>query len=105
MAAITGTLVGNSEFAGAHKIITVTAPIGAASDTITLTAAAHAGVTSIVAILGVVITGGVDADFMQVMATFSGLVITLVSKQGDGAAADEFTGTTVSVSLLIKTDA
>ena len=102
MAAITGTLVGNTEFGGAHKIITVTAPIGAASDTVTLTAAAHGGVKSIVAILGVVMTGGVDADFMQVMATFSGLVITLVSKQGDGAAADEFTGTTVSLSILVK---
>lgn len=105
MAAITGTLVGNTEFAGDYKIITVTAPIGAASDTITLTAAAHGGATEIKAILGVVITGGVDADFMQVMATFSGLVITLVSKQGDGAAADEFTGTTVSISLLVKVTA
>lgn len=104
MGAITGTKVGDTEFGGTYKIITITAPIASASDTITLTAAAHGGVVSIKAILGVVITGGVDADFMQVMATFSGLVITLVSKQGDGAAADEFTGTTVSLSLLVAVE-
>ena len=101
MAAITGTLAGNTEFAGARKLITVTAPIGAASDEITLTAAAHGGVSSIVGIVGAVITGGMDADFTSIQVSFSGLVITVVSKQADGAAADEFTGTTVAISLLI----
>lgn len=103
MAAITGTLVGNTEFAGGYKVITLTAPIGAASDTITLTAAAHGGVQSIKAILGAVIIGGMDADFTSIQVSFSGLVLTVVSKQADGAAADEFTGTTVSISLLVST--
>lgn len=105
MAAITGTLAGNTEFSGEHKIITVTAPIGSASDTITLTAAAHGGAVSIAALLGATITGGMDADFQTIQVSFSGLVITIVSKQADGAAADEFTGTTVAISLLIKTSA
>ena len=99
MGAITGTLVKATEFAGEQKILVVSATIAAASDTITLTLATH-GISTITAILAVQITGGMDADFQTVQATFSGLVITLVSKQADGAAADEFTGTTVNVTLI-----
>ena len=102
MGAITGTLAGKSEFAGSHKILVITATIASASDTITLTAANHGGVVSIEGILGAAITGGMDADFMNIQVSYSGLVLTVVSKQADGAAADEFTGTTVSISLLVK---
>lgn len=105
MGAITGTKVYAGELAGEVKLIVVTAPVAATSDTITLTAAAHAGVVSIVGIVGAVITGGLDADFTALQASFSGLVITVVTKQADGAASDEFTGTTVSISLLVKTTA
>ena len=104
MGAITGTLVGNTEFAGGYKIITVTAPVAATSDTITLTAAAHGGVQSIVAILGAVITGGLDAAFTQIQVSFSGLVITVASFEQDGTVATDFTGTTVSISVLVATD-
>jgi hypothetical protein len=105
MGAITGTLAGKSGMTGGkYKIITVTAPIASASDTITLTAAAHGGVQSIVGILGAVITGGMDADFQTIQVSYSGLVITVVSKQADGAAADEFTGTTVEIALLVSVD-
>lgn len=103
MGAIVGTKVYAGEYAGEVKELVISAPIAATSDTITLTAAAHSGVTEIVCIKSVVITGGMDADFQAVQASFSGLVITLVSKQADGAAADEFTGTTVNVTLLVKT--
>lgn len=105
MGAIIGTLAGNTEFSGEHKLITVTAPIAATSDTITLTAADHAGAVSIVAIVGAVITGGMDVDFTAIQVSFSGLVLTIVSLQADGAAADEFSGTTVEISVLIKTTA
>ena len=101
MGAITGTLVGNTEFSGTHKIITVTAPIAATSDTITLTAANHGGAKAIVAIVGATITGGMDVDFTAIQVSFSGLVLTVVSLQADGAAADEFTGTTVEIAVIV----
>lgn len=105
MAAITGTLVGNTEFSGEIKLITVTAPIGSASDTITLTAASHGGVASIVGVVGAVITGGLDAAFTTIQVSYENLVITVASFEQDGTAATEFTGTTVAISLLVKTTA
>jgi hypothetical protein len=105
MGAITGTKVYAGEYAGEVKELLITATVAAASDTITLTAANHGGVTEIVGLKGVVITGGADAAFCIVQAAFSGLVITLTSLGADGLAATDFTGTTVSVSLLIKTTA
>lgn len=105
MAAITGTKVYAGEFAGEVKLLHITAPIGSASDVITLTAAAHGGVTEIVAVVGAVVTGGMDADFQALQVTYSGLAITIVSKQADGAASDEWTGTTVALTLLVKTTA
>lgn len=103
MGAITGTLAGNTEFGGNSKLITVTAPVASASDTITLTAAAHGGVKSILGIVGAVITGGMDAAFTSIQVSYSGLVITVVSKGEAGADATDWTGTTISLGILIKT--
>ena len=103
MGAITGTLVGNTEFAGDYKIVTVSATIAAASDTITLTAADHGGAVSIAAILGAVITGGLDAAFSYLQVSYSGLVITVTSFEQDGTAATDFTGTTVEIAVLVRT--
>ena len=105
MGAITGTNVYAGEFAGEVKILLLTATIAADSDTITLTAAAHGGVTSIVGILGAVPTGGVDAAFCFLQVSFSGLVITVASFEQDGTPATDFTGTAVTLSVLIKTTA
>ena|SRR3990167_8690037 len=105
MGAITGTKVYAGEYAGEVKILLVTATVAADSDTITLTAAAHGGVTSIVGILGSVITGGIDAAFEFIQVSYSGLVITVASFGEDGLVATDFTGTTVAISLLIKTTA
>jgi len=99
MGAITGTEIFGSELAGKYKIVTVTAPVAATSDTITLTAATH-GITAITAILGAVLTAGVDADYCAMQVSFSGLVLTVVTLQADGAASDEFTGTTVSITVV-----
>ena len=104
MGAITGTLAVDTEFAGDYKVIVVSATVASASDTVTLTAAAHGGVVSIAAIIACQITGGLDAAFTFVKPTFSGLVITLTSVKADGAtAADDFTGTTVNLTLLVRT--
>lgn len=105
MGAITGTKTYAGELPGESRILLVTATVAAASDTITLTAAAHGGVTSIVGIVGAVITGGMDAAFQFIQVSFSGLVITVASFGEDGLAATDFTGTTVSIALLVKTTA
>ena len=97
MGTITGTLVANTNLAQ-KKIVTITAPIASASDDIVLTLADH-GVRTIHAVIPV-ITGGMDADFQTIMPTWSDLTITLTSKQADGGAADEFTGTTVTLIII-----
>ena len=94
MGAITGTLAYSTPLA-AKRIVVITATIAATSDTVTLTTATH-GVRTLYAVWGQ-ITGGMDADFQTIQVSFSGLTITIVSKQADGAAADEFTGTTVTL--------
>src|SRR3990167_7348833 len=105
MGAITGIKVYAGEWAGEVKILLVTAPVASASDTITLTAAAHGGATEIVGILGATITGGLDDFFTALQASYSGLVITVVTLEADGTVSDEWTGTTIALSLLIKTTA
>lgn len=105
MGAIVGTKVYAGELAGEVRLLTVTAPVGSASDTITLTAASHGGVTSIVGIVGAVITGGLDDSFTALQVSFSDLVLTVVTLEADGTVSDEWTGTTVAITLLVKTTA
>ncbi len=105
MGAITGTKVYAGELPGETRLLHLTATVASSSDTITLTAANHAGVTEILGIVGLVITGGLDAAFTYVQASFSGLVITIASFEQDGTAATDFTGTTIALTLKIKTTA
>ncbi|MBU2052443.1 hypothetical protein KKH13_04540 [Patescibacteria group bacterium] len=72
----------------AKRIIILTATLAATSDTITLTLATH-GVRTIYAVLGSIETG-VGANFATLQIAFSGLVITVVSKNAAGAAATTF---------------
>lgn len=101
MAAITGTKVSLTEFAGQQKILLITATIESASDAITLTRATH-GVNEIVGIVGLTITGGQDAAFTSASASFSGLVITVVSVEQDGTPSTAWGDTTVAIALLVK---
>jgi hypothetical protein len=101
MGAITGTLAANTEFAGTHKIITVTAPVAANSDTITLTAAAHGGATAIVGILGATVTGGLDAAFSYLQVSYSGLVLTVLSFDEAGTVATAWSDTTIEVAVIV----
>ena len=99
MGAITGTLDYGGELGGNTRLVVVTAPVAAASDTITLTKATH-GISAITAIVGAVITGGHDTDFTVLEVSYSGLVITVASDDAEGTSADEFTGTTVSITVI-----
>lgn len=104
MAAITGTLAGNSEFAGKYKVITVTAPVGSSSDTIVLTAASHGGAKSIAGILGATITGGLDTLFAYLQVSYSALTLTIASFAAAGTVATDFTGTTVEIAVLVAVE-
>jgi hypothetical protein len=97
MGAITGTLAGKTEFSGEYKVLKVTATPGSASDTVTLTQASH-GITEILYVCPTITTGA-DANLLTAHATFSGLVITVVTKGADGLAATDWTG--ASIDLLI----
>jgi len=103
MGAISGTLVHGTEFSGNTKLVVISCTIASASDQITLTQATH-GISKILAIISALPTAGVDNDFQTIVPTFSGLVITLTSKQADGNAADEFTGTTANITLIGEDD-
>jgi hypothetical protein len=96
MGAITGTVAKITEFGGTEKLAVVTATIASASDTIALATTFSA----ITGILGIVITGGQDAAFTAVSASFSGTTITVTSVEQDGTAATNFTGTTVSIGVI-----
>jgi len=95
MGAISGTLVKATEFSGAKKLMVFTATIASASDTIALSTY----FTSIDSVIGMA-TGTIDADFQTVSTTASGTTVTVVSYNGAGTAATEFTGTTCLIWVL-----
>jgi hypothetical protein len=99
MGAVTGSVSGNSEFAGGKKLITVTGTIASSSDTITLTKATH-GVTDIDAVLSTTITSGTATTFSNCRTTASGLVLTVVSYEGDMTTATSYG--TVEIALLVS---
>jgi len=101
MGAITGTIAKTTEFSGQYKILCLTATVASASDTITLTEADH-GVSEIAAIVGCVITGGQDAAFTAVSASFSSLIVTVTSVEEDGTASTAWSDTTIALTLLVK---
>lgn len=98
MAAITGTLAGKTEFAGDYKVIKVTFTPGSASDTITLTEALH-GINEIL-FVAPKLTAGYDAALAGIFATFSGLVITVVTTASAGTAATDWTGATGELLII-----
>jgi len=90
MGAITGTLSGKTEFAGDYKVLKLSITPASASDTVTLTLATH-GITEILAVVPS-LTAGYDAALAGIFATFSGLVITVVTTAAAGTAATDWTG-------------
>lgn len=98
MAAITGTLAGKTEFSGDYKVIKVTIVPGSASDTVTLTQATH-GISEILQVMPH-LTAGYDAALAGIFATFSGLVITVVTTAAAGTAATDWTGATAELVVI-----
>ena len=99
MAAITGTKQYQGELSGSTRLLELTAAVGSASDTITLTLASH-GVnpSSTISVLSATIESGQGANFQSLHCTTSGLVITIASLNGAGGAATTFG----NIRLLVK---
>lgn len=87
MGDITPTVVSHTVLSG-KRLLILTATLAAASDAITLTLATH-GVRTIYGVIAVPETG-LGANFASLQTSFSGLVITVVSKNAAGAAATTF---------------
>lgn len=100
MAAITGTLAGRTEFGGDYKVFKITFTPTSASDTVTLTAATH-GISEILYV-DPRLTAGYDAALAGIFATFSGLVITIVTTAAAGTAATDWTGATGEMLVIGK---
>ena len=101
MAAITNPGTNSTEFSGEYKMLSFyNQAVDATSMTLTLTNAANL-ITSIQNVV-VCPAAGVDSDYSYLSASFSDLVITITALQPDGAAADEFTGTTCNIFVIGK---
>jgi hypothetical protein len=100
MAAISDTIVKTTELSGDYKIQVLTATIASASDTIVLTEADN-GLSEIV-YANAHLTAGMDDHCTFVQTSYSSLTITIVTKEEDGTAATDFTGTTVEVLVIGK---
>lgn len=98
MGAITGTVVKNTEFSGDYKLVILSCIPASASDTVTLTAAAH-GITEILDVM-VQLKTGYDAALQTIWATFSGLVITVVTETSAGGVATDWTGATARIWVI-----
>ncbi len=97
MGAVTGTLAVSTPLA-AKRIVTITGTLAATSDTITLTTATH-GVRTIYGVWGNIETG-MGANFGTLQISYSGLVITIVSKNAAGADATSWG----NIRLLVLAD-
>lgn len=98
MGAITGTKVVGSELSGDWKLLIISCTPASASDTVTLTAATH-GISEIIAVMPQLLTGQ-DAALQTILATFSGLVITVITETSAGGAATDWTGATARLWVL-----
>lgn len=98
MGAITGTFAKATEFSGDYKVLKITCIPASASDTVTLTLATH-GISEILAVIPS-LTAGYDAALAGIFATFSGLVITVVTTASAGTAATDWTGATAELIVI-----
>ena len=97
MAAVTGVLTKNTEFAGTYKVVCITGAVAAASDTITLTEATH-GISGITAVMGAVLAAP-NEQVSTIGVSASGLVLTVTALEGDGTDATTF-GNQYAITVL-----
>ncbi len=100
MGAITGTKTLATEFAGDYKVVKIECVPASASDTVTLTAATH-GISEIAFVIPK-LTAGQDAALAGIFATYSGLVITVVTTAAAGTAATNWDSATAELLVIGK---
>ena len=100
MGAITGTKSTITEFAGAIRLHKITCVPASASDAVTLTLADH-GIRTIYGVIPQ-LTAGQDANLASIYASFSGLVITVVTLNAAGGNATDWAN--VAVTLWVIAD-
>ena len=98
-----GTLAKRTELGGDYKLYTITATVASYSDTITLTQATH-GISEIAGIVGCHAVTGLDDHFTFLQCSYSGLDITVYSLEADGTVATDFTTTTITLTVLGKSE-
>jgi hypothetical protein len=98
MGAITGTFAAATEFAGDYKLVKITCIPAAASDTVTLTLADH-GISEILFVIPK-LTAGYDSALAGIFATYSSLVITVVTTAAAGTSATDWTGATAELLVI-----
>jgi hypothetical protein len=94
----TSVLAGKTEFAGDYKVIKITFVPESASDTITLTKAAH-GIDEIFFVIPKM-TAGYDAALTNMFADYSGLVITITSTAAAGTASTNWDAATAELLVI-----
>lgn len=99
MGALTPTKVAKTELAGDLSLYVCTITPASASDTVTFVAATHK-FRKIYAVLAE-IESGADANLLTVQPSFSGLVVTVVTKGADGLAATDWTGASIRLVLVV----
>lgn len=100
MGAVTPTIVKLTEFSGEWKLLILNIIPASASDTVTLTLATH-GVSEILAVMPTLKTG-FDAALQTIWATFSGLVITVITETSAGGVATDWTGATAQLWVIAR---
>lgn len=97
MAALTPTkVVSMDASAGNYKLKVFTVTPSSASDTVDLTS--H--FDTVTAVLAPHITAGEDANLLTAHATNSSGTITIVTKGADGLAASDWTGASITLSVI-----
>lgn len=101
MPAITNPSTKATEFPGEFKALSMyNLAIASASDTMTLTQQAN-GISEIQSVT-VCVNAGQDSAYAHTNATFSGLVITIVSKGANGLASSAWSNTTANLLVIGK---
>ena len=98
-AALTPTKVTATELAGDQKIYICSFTPASASDTITFVAATH----KFRKIYGAFphLTAGIDSALLQISATFSGLVVTVLTYDQAGGVATDWTAAAAVMLLVV----
>lgn len=99
MGAITQTKVKMTEFSGDCKMYICTFAPASASDTITFVAATHKFRT----IYGFFphLEAGIDSNLLAISASFSGLVVTVLTWNPEGTAATDWTSASARAILIV----